>query len=255
MLDRNYVNHEEQYEIEKQYLPQCKNIDDYQKYLQEANPNYFETELSNILQFERLQPTQKRLDFDIKIATDNTYNFKTGEIYEDGRLIVQYLGDTNEYVELGLITKFSNKHPLLYRMKISDAIKFMTSYWYFYGIEWSHGVKLAAMTGNWKLPNFIPQILLNNYLKKALNIPTTELPNKEKDRDIFEIIEDFKTLCPESDFIHMFMTPVGTGEEVYKKLSKQKNIQIPKSIDVFEYNKNSIINDAIYVEPFGITIY
>ena len=193
----------------------------------------------NILQFERLQPTQKRLNFDIRIVTDTTYDIKNGKTYEDKRLIVTYLGDANEYVELGLITNFSDKHPLLYRMKISDAIRFMTSYWYFYGLKWSHGVKLAAMTGNWKLPNFIPQILLN----------------KEKERDVFAIIEDFKGLYPESDFIHMFMTPAGEGKETYKKLLKEKHIQISKTIDVLEYNENSIINDAIYVEPFGITIY
>ena len=96
--DINYINHINQYNIEKERYPnRWENINEYQQFLKESNPLYFENEFINFLYehgFKQIVPFIERL-----------------EINND-KLIVKHNCDSKQYINLCLVTNYYLTHPL-----------------------------------------------------------------------------------------------------------------------------------------------
>ena len=89
--DINYINHINQYNIENERYPnRWENIHEYQQFLKESNPLYFENEFIGFLYehgFKQIVPFIERLEIN------------------NNKLIIKYNGDTKQYINLCLVTR------------------------------------------------------------------------------------------------------------------------------------------------------
>ena len=97
--DINYINHIDQYNTEKERYPnRWKNIHEYQQFLKESNPLYFENEFINFLYehgFKQIVPFIERFEIN------------------NNKLIVNYNCDSKQYINLCLVTNYYLTHPTL----------------------------------------------------------------------------------------------------------------------------------------------
>ena len=164
-------------------------------------------------------------------------------------------------------------------MKITDALKFLINYWYFYGDHWNKGLDKAAMTGNWELPKFKPQRYLNEKLTNEIDpnlstwnnfkVPmeaslTGEMESIEYTLEKLGFLELLTTyyaindyykkqnlydfVYPESLFVDMF-----SFDNLNDFRERMKNIGIAvskddKYIKIEEYNEHSFINKIIHLD-------
>lgn len=263
--DINYINHVDQYNTENErYANRWKNIHEYQQFLKESNPLYFESEFISFLHqqdFKQIIPFIEGLDIN------------------NDKLIVKHNCDSEQYINLCLVTSYFIKYPTLYRIRIIDALRFLINYWYFYGNKWNKGLNKAAMTGNWELPKFKPQRYLNEKLTNKIDpnlstwnnfkVPmevslTGEIESIEYTLEKLGFLELLTTyyaindyykkqnlydfVYPESLFVDMFSFD---DLNDFRERMKNIGIAVPKDdkyIKIEEYNENSFINKIIHLD-------
>lgn len=259
--DINYINHVDQYNTESErYGNRWKNIQEYQQFLKESNPLYFESEFISFLHqqdFKQIIPFIERL-----------------EINND-KLIIKHNCDSEQYINLCLVTNYFIKYPTLYRIKITDALKFLINYWYFYGNKWNKGLNKAAMTGNWQLPKFKPQRYLNEKLAKEVNIDVStwnnfkvplkaslvsdSIENTLERLGFLELLISYNVasygdkvklehiIYPDSMFVDMFSFD---NLNEFRKRMIEIGISPPDDeyIKIEEYNEHSLINKIIHLD-------
>lgn len=259
--DINYINHVDKYNTENERYPnRWKNIHEYQQFLKESNPLYFENEFIGFLYehgFKQIIPFIEHL-----------------EINND-KLIVKHNCDSEQYINLCLVTNYFIKYPTLYRIKVTDALRFLINYWYFYGDKFNKGLNKAAMTGNWQLPKFKPQRYLNEKLANEINIDISTWNNFKvplKASLVSDIIENTleklgylellisynmasfsdkvkleHIIYPDSMFVDMFSFE---NLNEYRKRMIEIRISPPDDeyIKIEEYNEHSLINKIIHLD-------
>jgi len=233
------------------------------QFLKESNPLYFENEFINFLYehgFKQIVPFIERFEIN------------------NNKLIVKHNCDSEQYINLCLVTNYYLTHPTLYRMKITDALKFLINYWYFYGDHWNKGLDKAAMTGNWELPKFKPQRYLNEKLTNEIDpnlstwnnfkVPmevslTGEMESIEYTLEKLGFLELLTTyyaindyykkqnlydfVYPESLFVDMFSFD---DLKDFRERMKHIGIAVPadKYIKIEKYDENSFINKIIHLD-------